>query len=89
MDGVTYERQTVLLDKGDGLLLYTDGVTEAMNKSNALYGDDRLISLMDGPIMRSAPPDCVLNELKDDVLAFADGAPQSDDITMLFLRYLG
>ena len=89
MDGVTYERQTVLLEKGDGLLLYTDGVTEAMNKSNALYGDDRLISLMDGPIMRSAPPDCVLNELKDDVLAFADGAPQSDDITMLFLRYLG
>ncbi|MBR5901203.1 SpoIIE family protein phosphatase [bacterium] len=89
MDGVSYERQTVRLEKGDGLLLYTDGVTEAMNKKHALYGDDRLIALMDGPIMRSAPADCILDELKDDVKTYADGAPQSDDITMLFLRYLG
>ena len=89
MDGVEYERQSIVMEKGDGLLLYTDGVTEAMNKKHALYGDDRLISLMDGPIMRSAPADCVLEELKADVKAFADGAPQSDDITMLYLRYLG
>ena len=71
------------------LLLYTDGVTEAMNKAKELYGDDRLISLMNGPVMRSAPADCVLDELKISVADFADGAPQSDDITMLFLRYLG
>ena len=89
MDGVDYERQTVRLEKGDGLLLYTDGVTEAMNKAKELYGDDRLISLMNGPVMRSAPADCVLDELKISVADFADGAPQSDDITMLFLRYLG
>ena len=89
MDGVSYEVQTVTLEKGDGILLYTDGVTEAMNKANELYGDDRFISAMNGPIMQSAPPDCVLNEIKEDVRAFVNGAPQSDDITLLFLHYLG
>ena len=89
MDGVSYAQETFQLSPGDGVLLYTDGVTEAMNPQLALYGDDRLITLMDGPIMHSAPSDCILDELKGDVLAFADGAPQSDDITMLFLRYLG
>ena len=89
MDSVSYVQETFQLSPGDGILLYTDGVTEAMNPQLALYGDDRLITLMDGPIMHSAPSDCILNELKGDVLAFADGAPQSDDITMLFLRYLG
>ena len=89
MDGVSYVQETFQLSPGDGVLLYTDGVTEAMNPQLALYGDDRLITLMDGPIMHSAPSDCILDELKGDVLAFADGAPQSDDITMLFLRYLG
>ena len=89
MDSVSYVQETFQLSPGDGILLYTDGVTEAMNPQLALYGDDRLITLMDGPIMHSAPSDCILDELKGDVLAFADGAPQSDDITMLFLRYLG
>lgn len=89
MDSVSYVQETFQLSPDDGILLYTDGVTEAMNPQLALYGDDRLITLMDGPIMHSAPSDCILDELKGDVLAFADGAPQSDDITMLFLRYLG
>ena len=89
MDSVSYVQETFQLSPDDGILLYTDGVTEAMNPQLALYGDDRLITLMDGPIMHSAPFDCILDELKGDVLAFADGAPQSDDITMLFLRYLG
>ncbi len=89
MDSVDYIQESVTLSPGDGILLYTDGVTEAMNRQLALYGDDRLINLMDGPIMRSAPADCILSELKSDVLAYADGAPQSDDITMLFLHYLG
>ena len=89
MDNVDYIQESITLSPGDGILLYTDGVTEAMNRQLTLYGDDRLISLMDGPIMRSAPTDCILSELKSDVSAFADGAPQSDDITMLFLHYLG
>ena len=89
MDGVDYKLQETSMSPGDGILLYTDGVTEAMDPQKNLYGDDRLINLMNGPIMRSAPADCVLNELKESVREFANGAPQSDDITMLFLRYLG
>ena len=89
MDNVAFTQETFDFAPGDGILLYTDGVTEAMNRQFTLYGDDRLIALMQGPIMRSAPPDCILTELKDDVKTFVDGAPQSDDITMLYLRYLG
>ncbi|MBO7543409.1 SpoIIE family protein phosphatase [bacterium] len=89
MDSVSYTQEFISLSPGDGVLLYTDGVTEAMNRQLTLYGDDRLLALMQGPVMSSAPPDCVLTELKDDVENFVDGAPQSDDITMLFLHYLG
>ena len=89
MDNVNYVQESFVLAKGDGILLYTDGVTEAMNRQLALYGDDRLLDLMKGDVMRTAAPEFVLEELKSDVAKFVNGAPQSDDITMLFLRYLG
>ena len=89
IDGVDFKRQTIQFNPGDSILLYTDGVTEAMNPQNQLYGDERLINLMNGPVMRFAPPECVLDEIRSDVALYVDGAPQSDDITMVYLSFRG
>jgi sigma-B regulation protein RsbU (phosphoserine phosphatase) len=68
------------MDPGDGVVLYTDGVIEAMNKKNDLYGDDRLIAAIG-----KAPPGAaaVVRDITADVRAFAAGQTQSDDITVV------
>ncbi|MGN7726274.1 SpoIIE family protein phosphatase [Luteimonas sp. 22616] len=70
------------LAPGDSLLAYTDGVTEAFNHDNEAYGSERLLALaIPG---RGALEHC--RRLVDEVHRFADGAPQSDDITVLAIR---
>lgn len=80
----TYESSEVTLEPGDLLLLYTDGITEAFNPSEELYGDKRLLEA----IMRlgeTSPPNIIRGVL-DDVAQFAAGREQADDITMLAIR---
>ncbi|MDP3428688.1 MAG: PP2C family protein-serine/threonine phosphatase, partial [Humidesulfovibrio sp.] len=87
MTGVEFATDTLTLNPGDALVLYTDGVTEAMNPAQELYGEERLaqrLAEMGGLSVRET---CQV--LAEDVHAFADGAEQSDDITMLVLRYNG
>ncbi|MCQ2388161.1 MAG: serine/threonine-protein phosphatase [Kiritimatiellae bacterium] len=81
MDGVVYKSKALQLKPGDSLLLYTDGVTEAVNPDEELYGDDRLLETM-----RKAGPDFV-TAVRADVDAFANGAEQADDITLIALDY--
>ncbi len=82
--GFPYEQNTVTIDPGDTIILYTDGVTEAMNVDNEAFGMDRLEELFAG----SAPSGS--EEANDSVIdavdEFAGDAPQSDDITCLTLR---
>ncbi len=84
MDTTVYRRQEIKLELGDSLYLYTDGVTEAVNIGNELYGEPRLESFM--AALSGKHPKDVCEAVKNDVLAFADGAPQADDITMLCVR---
>ena len=75
------------LQKGDSLTLYTDGITEAMNKKRELYGEKRLLDLFN-----RKEYSCLVElhrDLKDDVEKFADGADQSDDMTYITLQYRG
>jgi sigma-B regulation protein RsbU (phosphoserine phosphatase) len=61
------------------LFLYTDGVTEAENPQSELFGGERLEqALLD---MRGRPARAVVEQVVERVVAFANGAPQSDDIT--------
>ncbi len=69
------------------LVLFTDGVTEAFNRDDVVYGDDRLENLL--PSLHSLSVDKIVKVLCEDVTLFADGAPQSDDITILSLQYFG
>lgn len=73
------------LEPGDKLFQYTDGVTEATNKENALYGMKRLEKILDEN-KELAPAD-LLPHIKKDIDDFVGGAPQFDDITMLCMEF--
>ena len=76
----------VRLEEGDGVVLYTDGVSEAQDASGAFFGGERLVAAA-AALRREAAPALTAGVLEA-VRAFAGEAPQSDDITILTLRYL-
>ena len=90
MDDAEYSSQTLQLEPHDLLLLYTDGVTEAANEAKEFYGEKRLLEALRG-IVPEEDNICesVCGRVKASVDAFAAGAPQADDITMLCLHYRG
>jgi sigma-B regulation protein RsbU (phosphoserine phosphatase) len=71
----------------EAVVLYTDGVTEAFNKNDEEYGDERLENLL--PSLQPLTVNQIVNVVCEDVSLFAEGAPQSDDITLLSLKYFG
>ena len=79
--------EVATLENGDTLTLFTDGITEAMNEKRELYGEQRLLKLFNKKTYS-----CLVElhkDLKDDVLAFCNGAEQSDDLTYITLKYHG
>jgi sigma-B regulation protein RsbU (phosphoserine phosphatase) len=86
MGDLEYKQDQITLNPGDLLLLYTDGVTEAETASGNFYSDERLISTLDK--LRDLAPKELINTLRTDITTFAAGYHQSDDITMLAVRYL-
>ena len=85
MEGVQYRAEELTLGEGDRLFLYTDGVTEATNTDNQLYGEDRLLAFMNKNLDLEATE--LLPKLKANIDEFVDGAPQFDDITTLLFDY--
>ena len=85
MDGVRYRVNEITLNPGDRLFLYTDGVPEATNVNNKLYGEDRLVSFMNQNASMEAT--ALLPALKAHIDEFVGEAPQFDDITMLMFDY--
>ncbi len=87
MEGIRYRCGSMQLEPGDRIFQYTDGVTEATNKANELYGMERLQSVLCQNT--SLTPAQLLAEIKADIDAFVGDAPQFDDITMLCMEYRG
>ena len=85
MEGVRYRINEITLNKGDRLFLYTDGVPEATNAQNELYGEDRLLNFMNENMVMDATD--LLPALKKNIDEFVGEAPQFDDITMLSFDY--
>ncbi len=83
-EGLTFERTELTVRPGDSLVFYTDGVSEAFNPEDECYGDDRLIADITILAGQSAP--ALTDELLKKVHAFANGAPQSDDIAIMTLK---
>lgn len=85
MEGMRYRAGSMTLNVGDQLFQYTDGVTEATNAKNELYGMDRLSAVLNREAGSS--PEAILSAVKADIDLFVGNAPQFDDITMLCLKY--
>jgi sigma-B regulation protein RsbU (phosphoserine phosphatase) len=80
----TYPIGEVVLEIGDAIVLYSDGVTEAMNEANEEFGEERLLELAKG--FGTMPTSEIAGAIVEAVAAHAGEAPQSDDITVLVLR---
>ena len=87
MNGIRFKEHEFFLYPGDTLFVYTDGVPEATDANNQLFGTDRMLaSLNSDP---DGSPDDLIRRMTESIEQFVDGAPQFDDITMLALKYYG
>lgn len=85
MEGIKYKEYNLQLSHGDKLFLYTDGVPEATNSKNKMFGTDRMInSLNRDP---DASPEDILKNVRDDISDFVKDGVQFDDMTMLCFVY--
>ncbi len=84
MEGIPYITSTVTMAPGDMLFLYTDGVPEATNASDELYGMERLEAVLQKSY--TLPVNELLPAVRRDVDAFVGAAPQFDDLTMLAIK---
>ncbi|MDR2542156.1 MAG: SpoIIE family protein phosphatase [Treponema sp.] len=83
-DDIKYREEIIFLEKGDALYLYTDGVTDSMNKEKEFFGEQRLLQTVNKCTFKSVKE--LLTNVKHEVDNFAQGEEQSDDITMLALH---
>ena len=84
-EGATYEEETVTLTVGDWLIVYSDGVSEALSAEGEEYGESRILTCVRKNL--DMEPQALLESLFADVRDFARGAAQSDDITAMVLRF--
>ncbi|MBU1172285.1 MAG: SpoIIE family protein phosphatase [Proteobacteria bacterium] len=82
-----YETERLTLQPGDTLFLYTDGVTEAVNLSGELYGEPRLLTALQMSPKENLSE--MIHSIRAQVTGHANGAPQSDDVTMVAVHYKG
>jgi sigma-B regulation protein RsbU (phosphoserine phosphatase) len=81
----TYEMQEMVLENGSMLFLYTDGLTEAKNSAHKQFGLDRIMQVLSQSV--TLTPTQLLGKMTEEVHAFVKDAEQSDDLTMLAIRY--
>lgn len=86
MQGIGYEQGELVLEPGETLYLYTDGITEAFDPNQNLYGNDRLEAAL-AAMPTHACPDTISDRIIEDVRAFEQDARQTDDITSLCICY--
>jgi serine phosphatase RsbU (regulator of sigma subunit) len=82
-----YEQQTIQVSRGDLLVVFSDGISEALNEAGEEFADDRIRETI--AAVASEPIDAILEALLSAVRTFTHGADQSDDITAMIVRYLG
>ncbi len=89
MDELDYKGQEITLYPGDKLFLYTDGVTEALNEKDEMFGEENLLSALNTADTSNISLIELLKHVKKSLKNHVQNAPQSDDITMLGLSYYG
>jgi serine phosphatase RsbU (regulator of sigma subunit) len=84
IEDAAYEETQLKLQPGDKVILYTDGIVEAMNEAEEIFGFDRLLDIVKNSQALSA--DTLLEEIKRKVNEFAGNAAQHDDITIIVIQ---
>jgi sigma-B regulation protein RsbU (phosphoserine phosphatase) len=84
MEDMAYKQFEITLNKGDTLYMYTDGVTEAVNRKEELFTDPKLLETANK--YKDSNIYDLLTDIKSEIDIFADGAEQADDITMLIIK---
>lgn len=85
MEDIPYREQSFMLESGDCIYMYTDGVTEAVNPKDELLGDTYTEEVLNKHIDKSKDVEQFVDVIFEEVDTFADGAMQADDITMVYL----
>lgn len=87
MEGMRFKEHEFEMKPGDTLFVYTDGVAEATDAANELFGTERMLDALNKD--PEAMPEQILENVMDGINEFVQGAEQFDDITMLSLKYFG
>ena len=87
VENATYETGQAVLESGDSIFLYTDGVTEAMNEREELFSDDRLRTRL--TLLQGHAPKELISGVAEEVAEFSQNMPQADDIAMMVIRFSG
>lgn len=87
IEGIRYRERSFRLDPGDAIFVYTDGVPEATNADDEMFGSERMMNTLNKD--PHASPKELLMQVRRAVDAFVGDAPQFDDLTMLAIRYNG
>ena len=87
MEDTRYEGHAFKLEPGDSIVVYTDGVTEATDEGNEMFGADRLTEALNSE--PDAPPEKCIDNVKKSIEEFKGEAEQFDDITLLAIKYNG
>ena len=87
MPGIPFRQHDFELKSGDTLFVYTDGVAEATDSKNELFGNERMLKALNRE--PDAEPKKMLDNVMDSIEDFVEDAPQFDDITMLCFKYFG
>ena len=82
-----FEIYNTFMNAGDIIYTYTDGVTEAINIDNELYGEQKLYECLNN--IKETKPKKIAQKVKDSIQKYTNSVPQSDDITMLIFKYNG
>ena len=86
-DNAEFEIYNTVLNSGDIIYTYTDGVTESTNSNGEMYGEQRLYEYLNN--IQETEPIIIEEKIKNTIQNYTDSAPQSDDITMLIFKYNG
>jgi serine phosphatase RsbU (regulator of sigma subunit) len=87
MEGAEFTVESVRLTPGDHVVIYSDGVTEAQNRSREFFGKKRLRDIVSAHAAEACT--AIHDAIQEGVAAFTEGAPQSDDITVVVLDFRG
>lgn len=87
MPQIAFAENEIQLEEKDKILLYTDGITEAVDEKNDFYGEERFLNLLQNPQITAMSVDSLLAYIKEELNLFTGNTEQEDDITMLTFQY--